>query len=128
MAKPYDEADVQESAPDAARIRELNDALRTCREPIGALMMNGQLVITRGIAARGNAFINRAVEAVRTFDAFTEDNDPFGEHDMAFLDVDGEGIFFKVDYYDAALSHLSPDPGDAGVTRRVLTIALAEEY
>ena len=85
------------------RIRELNDALRTCTDPIGALMMNGQLVITRGIAAQGNAFIAKAAAVVRSFDDFTPDNDPYGEHDMAFLDVDGERIFFKVDYYDRDL-------------------------
>lgn len=111
-----------------ARIRELNDALRTCTDPIAALMMNGFLVITRGIAGRGNAFIDRAVHAVRTFNVFTPENDPHDEHDMAFLDVDGTRIFFKIDYYDRDLQWHSPDPADRGVTRRVLTIALAEEY
>jgi len=47
---------------------------------------------------------------------------------FAFLDVEGERIFFKVDYYDRDLKCLSPNPSDPGVTRRVLTIALAEEY
>lgn len=111
-----------------ARIRELNDALRKCSDPVAALMLNGSLVITRGIASRGNSFITNAVAAVRAFDTFTPENDPHGEHDMAFLDVDGERIFFKVDYYDRDLEWHSPDPSDPGVTRRVLTIALAEEY
>ena len=114
--------------PDSARIRELNDALRTCDDPIGALIMNGQLVITRGIAAQGNAFIAKAAAAVRSFTDFTPDNDPYGEHDFAFLDVDGVRIFFKVDYFDYALKWHSPDASDPAVTRRVLTIALAEEY
>src|SRR5438128_5498538 len=129
MTKIYlrdDEA--SERAPDVPRIRELNDALRTCTDPIGALMMNGQLVITRGIASHGNEFITRAVAAVRAFNDFTPDNDPFGEYDFAFLDVDGQRIFFKVDYYDRDLKGHSPDPSDPGVTRRVLTVALAEEY
>ena len=47
---------------------------------------------------------------------------------MAFLEVDGERIFFKVDYYDSELRYHSPDPADAGVTRRVLTIGMAEDY
>jgi hypothetical protein len=50
------------------RIRELNDAMRTADTIIDALLANGQLVITRGVAARCNDFINRAVEAVRRFD------------------------------------------------------------
>ena len=110
------------------RICELNDALRTCADPIGALMHNGQLVITSGIASHGAAFVSNVTAAVRAFNDFTPENDPHGEHDMAFLEVDGERIFFKVDYYDSAMQYLSPDPADAGVTRRVLTIALAEEY
>lgn len=110
------------------RIRELNDALRTCRDPIAALAMNGSIIFTRGIVMRGQAFVNRAFAAVAAFSEFTPENDPHGEHDMAFLTVDGVELFFKVDYYDAALQYHSPDPSDPGVTRRVLTIALAEEY
>jgi hypothetical protein len=95
---------------------------------MAALMMNGQFVMTRGIASRANAFIVMAAAAVCGFDDFNEDNDPRGEHDMAFLEVDGVSIIFKVDYYDAKLEMHSPDLSDPGVTRRVLTIALAEEY
>ena len=118
----------ESQAPQAARIRELNDALRTCADPSLRLVINGQLVITRGIHDRGDAFFKNAVAAVRAFNDFTPDNDPHGEHDMAFLDVDGERIFFKVDYYDRDLRYHSPDPADAGVTRRVLTIGLASDY
>jgi len=110
------------------RIRALNDRLRTARDPIAALMMNGSLVITAGIVGEGPAFVVRCVAAVRAFADFTPQNDPHGEHDMAFLTIDGRRIFFKVDYFDRELEYLSPDPADAGVTRRVLTIALADEY
>jgi hypothetical protein len=65
---------------------------------------------------------------VAAFNQFTSENDPHGEHDMAFLDVDGERIFFKVDYYDPQMRHLSADPSDPGVTRRVLTIGMADDY
>ncbi len=116
------------TASDATRIRELNDRLRKTTEPLAALMMNGSLVITSSIAERGNAFIDACLAAVRRFDDFSEDNDPHHEHDMAFLDAHGERIFFKVDYYDRNLEWLSPDPADPGVTRRVLTIGLAEDY
>jgi hypothetical protein len=52
------------------RIRELNDAVRAADTAIGALLANGQLVITRGVAERGNKFIDRAVEAVRCYRDF----------------------------------------------------------
>jgi hypothetical protein len=128
MSTPYDESDVHETAPDVARIRELNDALRTSADPILSLVINGQLVITRGIKARGDDFFKRAVAAVRAFDDFNADNDPHGEHDMAFLDVDGEHIFFKVDYYDPELECHSDDPSNPEITRRVLTIGLQSDY
>lgn len=115
-------------ASKVARIRELNDALRTSADPILRLIINGQLVITRGIASRGDEFFKHAAACVRAFSDFDADNDPHGEHDFAFLDVEGVNIFFKVDYYDAELERHSPDPSDPGVTRRVLTIGLADEY
>lgn len=61
-----------------ARMRNINDALRTAETAIGALLANGQVVITRGLATRGNGFISRAVEAVRRFRDFRPDNDLYG--------------------------------------------------
>ena len=88
----------------------------------------GTLVITSGVAARGNDFIDRAVHAVREYSAFTEDNDPYGEHDFGSFEIDGENLFWKIDYYDRLLEWGTPDPADPDVTRRVLTILLSEEY
>jgi hypothetical protein len=108
---------------DIAHVRELNDALRTTGDP-----KRGGLVITRALTAYGEMFIRRAITAVRQFNTFTQENDPWQEHDMAFLDVDGERIFFKIDYYDPTTRYLSVDPADPNVTRRILTIGLAEDY
>ena len=105
----------------AERIRELNDELRTTG-------IGGTTYLTRGMWANGSDFVAHAVSAVRSFDAFTEDNDPWQEHDCATLDVDGETVIFKIDYYDENMEYGSSDAADPNVTRRVLTIMLAEEY
>lgn len=64
--------------------------------------------------------------AVESFNRFTKDNDPYGEHDFGSLMFEEQKIFWKIDYYDQALKlwcdPLSPE------CRRVLTVMLAEEY
>ena len=104
-----------------ARIRELNDQLR-CKA------IGGRIVITRGIEALGADGMRNVLAAVAKFDDFTEDNDPWGEHDCAVLTVDGRRVIFKFDYFDRDLRWHSPDASDPAVTERVLTIMLSEEY
>lgn len=65
---------------------------------------------------------------VRQFDSFTEDNDPYGEHDFGKIDWKGMVVFWKIDYYDLDLEMHSPDPSDSTVTARVLTVMLDDEY
>jgi hypothetical protein len=62
------------------------------------------------------------------FDAFTEGDDPYGEHDFGAFDLDGTRYFWKIDYYDHDLEHGSDDPSDPEKTRRVLTIMRADKY
>jgi hypothetical protein len=82
----------------------------------------------RGVIALGQNRQLKILEAVSKFNRFDEDNDPYGEHDFGALEVEGERFFFKIDYYDQDLSTHSPDPADPSVTKRLLTIILAEEY
>jgi hypothetical protein len=112
-----------------ARIRELNDRFRS-EASLGDLRAapTGELVVTRGVAARGPTFVERAVEAVRTYRAFTLTNDPWGEHDSGAFELDATELFWKIDYFDEEFEHGSPDPADPDATRRVLTILLAHEY
>jgi len=105
----------------AARLRALNDQLRTT-------FVGGAVMITQGIEAIPIPKRRRILQQVRSFDAFTEDNDPHGEHDCAILEAEGERIMFKIDYYDREVSFHSPDPSDSAVTTRILTIMLASEY
>lgn len=107
---------------DTARIRELNDTFR--RDfPAG-----GKRFITDGIFALDEADRAAILEKVRSFDRFTEDNDPHGEHDFGSIDHNGERIFWKIDTYDRACEFGSDDPADPAKTTRVLTIMLADEY
>ena len=104
-----------------ARIAALNNQLR--QHGIG-----GRILITAGIEANETEFLNRALALVRTFDEFTEDNDPHGENDFGAVEVEGEKVFWKIDYYDLTLTYASEDPSNPDVTVRVLTIMLASEY
>jgi len=102
------------------RIRELNDQLR-CQH------RGGTIVVTAGIQSMGADFI-AAVDVALTKVTFDPNNDPYGEHDFGVVEVKGRRIFFKIDYYDQDLRFASPDPANQNITRRVMTIMLAEEY
>ena len=104
------------------RIRELNDLFR--EHGLGT----GSIMITSGVQALGEASVVEVLAAVHHFTAFTPDNDPHQEHDFGAIDMAGEKVFFKIDYYDLTLEAGSPDPADDAVTHRVLTVILAHEY
>ena len=103
-------------------IAELNDRLRTTG-------FGGEVLITRGIASLGYPVQAAIMQKVHEFDSFTEDNDPYGEHDFGSFEHDGMKIFWKIDYYDKDDSGKgSEDPADPEQTMRVLTVLLADEY
>jgi hypothetical protein len=104
-----------------ARIRALNDELRQN-------FAEGIAVMTPGIAALGGKAVARIVKTIAVYDDFCHANDPHEEHDFGVFEAEGEKIFFKIDYFDNTLSAHSPDPSDPAVTKRVITIMLAEEY
>lgn len=103
------------------RIAQLNDSLRRTGQ-------GGRVVLTAGVAALQATVIADIVATVARFDKFDGDNDPYGEHDCAVLEVGGKAIIWKVDYYDRAMQFGSDDPADPAVTTRVLTIMLSEDY
>ncbi len=105
-----------------ARIRALNDAARR-NQTDGDMFM-----ITCGVKALPEADQAAIINRVFAFDDFTEANDPYGEHDFGAFDLDGVRLYWKIDYYDLDLKCGSPDPADETVTRRVLTVLLADEY
>jgi hypothetical protein len=81
--------------------------------------------MTPGIAALSAEAVARIVKTVAVFDDFCHANDPHEEHDFGAFDADGHRVF---DYFDESLTYHSSDPVDQSVTKRVITVMLAEEY
>jgi hypothetical protein len=103
----------------ASKIRVLNDALR--QNPRRGLW----LVTSR---LQSHPALLEILESVRSFCTFSQENDPYHEHDFGAFEFDGEQYFWKIDYYDLTLSMASPDPCDEAITQRVLTVMHASEY
>ena len=78
---------------DHENIRVLNDAFRQT-------FMGGRVVTTASLADRSD--LAQILDRVRSFDDFSEDNDPYGEHDFGAFDHAGERLFWKIDYYDGS--------------------------
>lgn len=104
-----------------AKIAELNDEFR--RRGIG-----GSRYVTAGIQAEGSEFLVRATAEVAAFNSFDSDNDPYGHHDFGCVIIQGQKIFWKIDYYDQDCKYGSEDPSDPSKTHRVLTIMFSQEY
>ena len=121
-----------------ARIAHLNDLARS------AMGVACTAVATVGFRSLPEADQSSVRELIETFDAFDDDNDPNGERDFGCVyqlacgrwtterprvrDDERERVFWKLDYYDRDLRFGSEDAANPAVTRRVLTIMLADEY
>lgn len=102
-----------------SRVKQLNDAARSS-------LAGCRILITPGVKSLN--LLGAVLDAVQQFSEFTDDNDPYDEHDFGSFAVSGQQLFWKFDYYDATMQMASPDPADDTVTARVLTIMLADEY
>ena len=121
-----------------ARIARLDDLARR------AMGVACTAVATVGFRSLPEADQSQVRELVETYDAFTEDSDPHGERDFGCIyqiadgrwtterprvrDDERERVFWKFDYFDRDLHFGSEDAANPAVTRRVLTIMLADEY
>ncbi|MBP9820582.1 DUF3768 domain-containing protein [Candidatus Saccharibacteria bacterium] len=81
-------------------------------------------VITKGIEAIPD--VMDVLDNVRSFKDFTDDNDPYAEHDFGSFECQSKTIFWKIDYYDQNLQNWC-DPLSTSCNR-VLTVMLSEEY
>lgn len=104
-----------------ALIRALNDRLRVTRT-------GGRILMTRGVLRDGPDFVFKVLQAMAAYDGFESANDPYDEHDFGGLEVDGQQLFWKIDYYSQSFRAGADDPSDEQNCVRVLTLMLAEEY
>jgi hypothetical protein len=103
--------------------------MRTTKSDLPMFRVTFSRIVGQDERALSDQDRSRVVESVQNFTSFTEDNDPYGEHDFGTIALDGIGwVFWKIDYYDPSFTYASDDPADPTKTRRVLTIMLAEEY
>jgi UDP-N-acetylenolpyruvoylglucosamine reductase len=105
-----------------ASIKDLNDEFRT------SVFKGGKALMTQSVAALPLEERNQLVKKVKTFKDFTEDNDPYGEHDFGSVTQNGVMYFWKIDYYNKDMTEGSQDPADEKITTRVLTILRSNEY
>ena len=104
------------------KIAQLNDAFRQ------SMGQGGQVYMTKGIQSLPEEDRLQVFNLVRTFNDFSEGNDPYGEHDFGSFVFKEEKVFWKIDYYDQEMQHGSEDPADPEKTIRVMTVMLAYEY
>ncbi|MDA9464519.1 hypothetical protein XH87_07845 [Bradyrhizobium sp. CCBAU 53415] len=103
------------------KIAILNDAFRQT-------FRGGKIMMTIGVAELPDCLKAEALRKVADFSGFTEENDPYSEHDFGSFDLVGRKFFWKIDYYDKDMKCGSEDPSDPERTTRVLTLMLASEY
>lgn len=114
---------IPEEAPEVrqARIRTQNDIFRQTGQ-------GGLLYLTAGVNELGPEAVEEIRDLIRSFNDFTPENDPWGEHDCALVEWRGQKLIWKIDYYDKSLKYGSPDASDLRLTERVMTIMFSHEY
>ncbi len=105
----------------SAKIAQLNNKYR-------ALFPNNLNILTAMIMVLSNDDRLALFEKVRSFNDFTQENDPFAEHDFGRFIYKEERYFWTIDYYDLKVESHSSDPSDPTITCRVLTLMHSSEY
>ncbi len=105
----------------SVKIAMLNDIFRNTG-------IGGKLIFTEAVRQLKAEDKNELLMLVCSYDNFTEDNDPYGEHDFGSIETRGEKYFWKIDYYDLDLLYRSENPADPKQTKRVMTVMFASEY
>lgn len=111
------------SQRNTALIAKQNDLFRQ-----GDPGVPGRWLFTQGVIREFRHKMLEIRMKIFEFDSFSEGDDPYGEHDFGAFNVDGQKIFWKIDYMERDSEFGSEDPTNLRKTVRVLTVMLAEEY
>lgn len=117
-----------------AILAEQNDIFRRAlgRDAVwNGQVLQGMVVTTPGFRALPDTLQARLVAEVICFADFNEDNDPWGDHGFAVVEVNGTRIFWKIDLFDTDFTFgaaTTEDATDPEKTRRVLTLYLPSEH
>jgi len=79
-----------------------------------------QVLMTRSVAGHEDRHL--ILQAVKEFNIFNNDNDPYKEHDFGSFSLNGQTYFWKFDYYDDEYKYFKENGN------RVLTVGLMSEY
>lgn len=119
------------------KIAALNDQLRAslmgaaAPHPRQTVMVAGVLAPElQDMTGHARTLKETAILKAISEQSFEEGNDPYGERDYGSFEIAGEPerLYWKVDYYDHALTEHSPDATNPAVTHYVLTIAYLRDY
>jgi len=105
-----------------SRIAALNDQFRKGNSRLGTW------VVSAGVDTLPAEQRQSLMQAVQSYNNFTEDNDPHGEHDFGIIHWEGVEYFWEIICYDKSLQQLAANPEDFDTTTRVLTLMKADEY
>ncbi|MDF5725192.1 MAG: DUF3768 domain-containing protein [Rhizonema sp. PD37] len=108
-------------------IAQLNDRFRQGDTNLGITRM------TRAVQALPPDKLIQLIQLVRNCNKFVPNNDPYDEHDLVVVEMDGIRYFYKIDYYDREAFHKgqelgSDDPSNLDKTWRVGLLMRAEEF
>jgi Protein of unknown function (DUF3768) len=97
-------------------IARLNDEFRST-------FKDGRVLMTSAVNSLSVELRAAAIVAVQALE-----DDPYGEHDWASFELNGEHFVWTIDYFDETCTYRSKDPCDPDITTRVLTLMLAGDY
>jgi hypothetical protein len=103
-------------------VEELNDTFRQT-------LLGGRVALTDSVAhALGADGCEKLMHRIMNYEGFVRDGDRYDEHNFGVVLMSSKSFIWKIDYYSPDMQRLSNNPANVDITKRVMTVMLAEEY